>query len=92
MLIAAQPLWIVFTGHVLQGIGSAGVNPLAMAIIIEHAPTDTRGTALGTWNSIGPFSGMIGPVSAGVFIDAFGWRSLFFPAAATAALSVVLVA
>ncbi len=27
-LIAAQPLWIVFTGRVLQGIGSAGVNPL----------------------------------------------------------------
>ena len=92
VVLVAQPLWLVLGGRILQGVGSAGVNPLSMAIIIELAPIEKRGTALGTWNSIGPVSGMVGPLFAGALIDAYGWRSLFLPPAAAAALAMVLVA
>ncbi len=91
IVLLAQPLWVVLGGRILQGVGSAGVNPLSMAIIIELAPVEKRGTALGTWNSIGPVSGMVGPLLAGALIDAYGWRSLFLPPAAAAAIALVLV-
>jgi MFS family permease len=50
-----------------------------MALITQHFPVGIRGKALGTWNSIGPISGITGPFLAGFIIDYVGWRAIFFP-------------
>lgn len=75
----ATNLRFLLIGRIIQGAGSAGISPLCMALITQHFPVNIRGKALGTWNSIGPISGIIGPFLAGVIIDSVGWRIMFVP-------------
>ncbi len=50
-----------------------------------------QGKALGTWNSIGPFAGMIGPFIAGFLIDYVGWRAVFGPVLLVGLISIFVV-
>ena len=84
-------LVLLFVGRVIQGIGVAGINPLCIALITEHFPESTRGKALGTWNSIGPFSGIIGPFLGGFLIYYAGWRTIFVPVLLIGILSIFTV-
>ena len=92
MLLVPGNLPFILIARAIQGAGAAGVNPLAMSLIIEHSPTWKRGTALGTWNSAGPVSGMIGPVIAGPLIDGIGWRAIVVPGVVIAIAAALLVA
>ncbi len=91
MLLVPGPLSYVLIARAVQGAGAAGVNPLAMSLIIEHSSPLKRGTVLGTWNSAGPVSGMVGPIIAGPLIDAVGWRSVLVPSVGIALAAAVLV-
>ena len=75
----AYDLRLLLLGRVIQGIGTAGISPMSMALITQHFPVNIRGKALGTWNSIGPVSGITGPLLAGFIIDTLGWRAIFGP-------------
>ncbi len=90
LLMFLDTLPMIFLARAIQGIGAGGVNPMSMAIIMHHAPDNRRGNMLGTWNSIGPISGMLGPLAGGVLIDLFGWRSIFGLALAVAIPAMVL--
>ncbi len=63
----------------LQGIGTAGVNPLCIAIITDIFPSSVRGRAMGTWSSTGPATSMIAPLFGGFLIDHWGWHTIFIP-------------
>ncbi len=75
----AVDLRLLMIGRAIQGIGAAGMVPLSIAIISERFPTNERGKALGTWNSIGPTTGIIGPLLGGLLIDRLSWRTIFVP-------------
>ncbi len=92
MLLVPSDLSFVLLARAVQGAGAAGVNPLAMSLIIEHTPGVRRGTALGTWNSAGPISGMVGPIIAGPIIDAVGWRAIMVPSVVATVVAAFLVA
>ncbi len=66
-------------GRVVQGMGAGCVNPLSIAIISERFPPQERGQALGTWNSVGPFGAVVGPLLGGFLVDHLGWRTVFVP-------------
>lgn len=87
----AGNLHLLLIGRIVQGVGAAGVSPLCIALIAQHFPVGTRGKALGTWNSIGPISGIMGPFLAGFIIDYVGWRAIFFPIGLIGALSFLTV-
>ena len=70
---------LLIVGRMIQGIGGASVVPLSMAIISQNFPANERGKALGTWNSIGPITGIVAPFAAGLLIDHVGWRMIFGP-------------
>jgi EmrB/QacA subfamily drug resistance transporter len=76
-LAPGLPLFVA--ARVLQGVGSAAVTPVSMALISDSHPPSSRGKALGTWNSIGPVCFMAGPVLAGFLVDSYGWRAMFPP-------------
>jgi len=78
-------------GRAIQGAGLAGIAPLSMAIIYERFPSDERGRALGTWNSIGPVVGIFGPVLAGLMVDYLGWRTIFVPTLLMGIFALVIV-
>jgi len=75
----AVDLRLLLLGRAIQGAGAAGVTPLAIAMISEFFPARQRGQALGTWNSVGPATGMVGPVLAGLLVDNWSWRAIFGP-------------
>ncbi len=75
----ADRMGLLMVGRAIQGVGAAGIVPLSMAIISEIFPADERGRALGTWNSIGPATGMIGPLLGGLIVDHLSWQTIFLP-------------
>jgi len=88
MLAFVQEFRFLLAARVVQGMGAAGVNPLSMALILEHVPSKSRGKALGTWNSVGPVAGILGPPVAGIFIDVVSWRIILLPALILGVLAV----
>jgi EmrB/QacA subfamily drug resistance transporter len=89
--LLAENLTFLILGRVLQGIGTAGVNPLCIAIIAELFPDHERGRALATWSSTGPATGMIAPFVGGLLVDFFGWQSMFWTGILAAAVALWVV-
>ena len=75
----SSDLRFLLIGRIIQGIGTSGISPLCIAFITEHFPIHTRGKALGTWNSVGPIAGIVGPLLGGILVDSAGWRTIFGP-------------
>jgi MFS family permease len=65
-------------GRVLQGIGTAGINPISMAAIQTSFPTVYVGTVTGIWQSSGILARVLGSSSAGWIIEFWGWRTIFW--------------
>lgn len=83
--------WLM-VGRAIQGIGTAGITPLGMAIISTIFRNEERGKALGTWSSIGPVAAAVAPPTAGMLIAWGGWRLAFAPPLLLAVLALVVVA
>ena len=79
IVILTKDLVMLFAGRVIQGVGASGANPLGLAIISDRFPNEKRGKALGTWNSVGPVSNIVGLLLAGLLVDHFGWRAVYLP-------------
>lgn len=87
----ADLTWLMI-GRAIQGIGTAGITPLGMAIISSIFSPAERGKALGTWSSIGPTAAALAPLSAGFLVDWGGWRLAFVPPLILAAVAILVVA
>ncbi len=90
-LLAPNLAWLML-GRAVQGVGTAGFVPLAMAIISDLFPASRRGRALGTWNSAGPITGMVAPLLGGLLVDHLGWRTIFAPVLLVTAIALAVVA
>lgn len=88
----APRLWVLMVGQALQGFGSAGLMPLAMAYIAAIFERHERGKALGTWSSVGPAVAWIGPLLAGILISQWDWRVTYILPMVTGILSIIVVA
>ncbi len=75
-LLAGDLSWLL-VGRILQGIGTAGINPLCLAIIADTFPAEQQGKAMGTWSSVGPGASMLGPLLGGFAVDYLGWNYIF---------------
>ena len=69
---------MLIIGRVLQGIGSAMMQGLAMAMIISSFPARERGKALGSNMSVVGSGAIAGPALGGLLVSALGWRWVFF--------------
>ncbi|MEM7030668.1 MAG: MFS transporter [Chloroflexota bacterium] len=77
--MSALNLPMLMLGRAVQGMGSASVAPLSIALISELFPANERGKALGTWGSIAPIFGMVGPLLGGFLVDQVNWRFIYLP-------------
>jgi MFS family permease len=89
-LVAPNLAWLM-AGRVIQGMGVAGVTPLAMAIISNVFPNEKNGKVLGTWSVVGPLTGFFAPLLAGFLIERWGWQTAFIPPLILAAVAFVVV-
>ena len=63
---------------IFQGFGTACIQANGMYMATNIFPEHERGKALGLYVSIIGMGAILGPVIAGVLIEQFGWRSIFF--------------
>ncbi len=87
----ASNLAMLILGRALQGMGTAGVNPLAIAIISELFPADEQGKAMGTWSSTAPAASMLGPLLGGFVVDHIGWNAIFLLSLAAALIALYVI-
>lgn len=87
----ADGLTLLLLGRVLQGVGTAGINPLCLAIIADAFPADEQGKAMGTWSSVGPGASMIGPLLGGFAVDYLGWNYMFLMSIIAAVIAFYFV-
>jgi MFS family permease len=64
--------------RVLQGVGTAMMTSLGMAIVTENFPPRERGKALGITGTIVSIGIMSGPAIGGFVVQHFPWRSIFY--------------
>ncbi|MBN1584483.1 MAG: MFS transporter [Anaerolineae bacterium] len=75
--LLSHSLPLLLLGRFVQGLGASGVVPLAIAMICRVFSVETRGHALGQWNSIGPVASVASSLIGGVIVDHLGWRATF---------------
>ncbi|OKK19464.1 MFS transporter [Streptomyces sp. CB00455] len=70
--------WLIFF-RMVQAVGGAMLNPVAMSII-TNTFTDPaeRARAIGVWGAVAGISMAAGPLVGGVLVDSVGWRSIFW--------------
>lgn len=82
--------WLI-VGRAIQGLGTGGMFPMAMALISRVYPPRERGRVLGAWSTTGPTIGFVAPALCGLLIERWGWRASIAPALLLGALSFLAV-
>ena len=93
--IASANLPMLVITRAIQGAGSAMIQGNAMAMLISVFPSQERGKVLGSHLAVVGAGAVVGPISGGLLVSAFGWRSVFVfdvlaGALAAAAAAIIL--
>ena len=79
--------------RVVQAIGGAMLNPVAMSIIVNtFTEPRERARAIGTWGAVFGISMALGPLLGGVLVESVGWRAIFWVNVPVALAAIVLTA
>ena len=89
--LASTSLGWLMAGRAIQGVGASGFMPLGMSIITTIFHPRKRGKALGNWSSVGPTTGFVGPMLAGLLAAWWGWRGTFAPPLLIGLIAFVVV-
>ncbi len=91
---SAPAFSVLIAAKIVQGVGSAGVQANAMAMMTDAFPGRERGKAVGLYTTVVGLGATVGPIIGGLLVSGFGWRSLFFaniPLGVIAVVSVLVV-
>ena len=94
LLCALAPsLELLVAFRVLQAIGGAMLNPVAMSIVrnVFEDPRE-RAQAIGVWGAVFGISMALGPVLGGVLVDASSWRAVFLVNVPVGLVAIALTA
>jgi EmrB/QacA subfamily drug resistance transporter len=94
LLCALAPsLGFLVAARVLQAVGGAMLNPVAMSIIrnVFEDPRE-RAMAIGVWGAVFGISLALGPVLGGALVSALSWRAVFVVNLPVGVLAIMLTA
>jgi MFS family permease len=79
MLILFAPNMLIFVLlRIVTGVGNGLVSGQMAASFNKIWPGAKRGTWIGILGVCQSFSNVIGPTTAGILVDAYGWRSTYY--------------
>ena len=88
--IFAGNFGLMMVGRVLQACGNGILVSAAQVIILTVYPAEKKGTMMGTYGLATTAAPIIAPTVAGLMIDAFGWKSIFYLVLVIMAASFVI--
>ncbi len=88
LAMAGTPL-LIFVGVILWGLHMGATQGLLSTMVVDAAPADLRGTALGMYNLISGIALLLASVLAGWLWWAFGPAATFLAGAAFVGIAVV---
>lgn len=88
--IFAGNFGLMMAGRVIQACGNGILMTAAQVIILTVYPVEKKGTMMGTYGLTTTAAPVVAPTIAGLMIDAFGWKSIFWVALVIMAVSFVI--
>jgi EmrB/QacA subfamily drug resistance transporter len=76
--------------RIVQGVGSALMNPATLSIIIATFPARQRGMAIGIWAGVSAMALAIGPLVGGLLTEHIHWSWVFFINVPVGILAIVV--
>jgi MFS family permease len=77
LYLTTSSLPLVVFLRLLQGAGCAMFRPVVQALVADHAPADSRGRIMGTFDVSFYAALTMGPVCGGIVMDSWGFHGLF---------------
>lgn len=90
--IFAGNFGVMMLGRVLQACGNGVLMSAAQVVILTVYPTEKKGTMMGTYGLVTTAAPIVAPTIAGLMIDAFGWKSIFYLVLVIMSLSFIFSA
>ncbi|GII90751.1 MFS transporter [Sinosporangium siamense] len=84
----------LIAARALMGVGNAMITPSTLSIVRGVFPRSGLPKALAVWGAVASLGVVLGPLTGGLLVEHFGWRSIFLVNAAAllpAAVGVSLV-
>ncbi|MDE5863611.1 MAG: multidrug efflux MFS transporter [Lachnospiraceae bacterium] len=69
---------LMMVGRVLQACGNGVLLSAAQVIILSVYPAEKKGMMMGTYGLATTAAPIVAPTIAGLMIDVFGWKSIFY--------------
>lgn len=88
--IFARGFGVMMVGRVLQACGNGVLLSIAQVSILTIYPAEKKGTMMGTYGLATTAAPIIAPTIAGLMIDAFGWKSIFYVVLVVMVISFVM--
>lgn len=88
--IFAGDFALMMVGRVLQACGNGVLMTAAQVVIMTIYPIKKRGTMMGTYGLATTAAPVVAPTIAGLIIDAFGWKSIFYVSLVIMILSFII--
>lgn len=81
---------IMMVGRILQACGNGVLMSAAQVIILTVYPIEKKGTMMGAYGLATTAAPIIAPTIAGLMIDAFGWKSIFYVVLVILVISLIM--
>jgi EmrB/QacA subfamily drug resistance transporter len=81
---------IMMVGRILQACGNGVLMSVAQVTILSIYPIEKKGTMMGTYGLATTAAPVIAPTIAGLMIDAFGWKSIFYVVLVVMVISFIM--
>lgn len=83
---------VMLAGRVLQAAGNGIMVSLGQVILLTIYPKESRGAVMGIYGLALGAAPVLAPTLAGLVVDAFGWRMIFYGSVVISALACLLSA
>ncbi len=88
----AWSLDALIVARIIQGLGAGVVQPASIAILTASFPPHVRGRVFGVWVIGWMTAPMLGPVTGGLIIEYFSWRTIFTMSTVLGLIATLLAA